>query len=95
MMVEGVSPDLPIVDARVVVMCPAGNTDYRLVVKETPLGVRFPSLATVEDVVRATLKTPRTFAILAQEDVVVALRGGPLAQHLKPWLDYHRVRYGW
>lgn len=95
MMAEGVSPDMPIEDARVVVVCPAANTDYRRAVKETPLGRQFPSLGTVEDIVQATLKTPQSFATLAQEDVVAALRGGPNAKRLMPWLDYHQLRYGW
>lgn len=95
MMAEGVSPSLPIVDARVVVVCPEANTDYRHVVRATPLGKRFPEAITVEEVIRNTLKDPRTFAVLAQEDVVAAVRNGPLALRLEDWLDYHQTRYGW
>lgn len=95
MIEEGVSPDMQVADARVVVVCPSANTDYRHVVRETPLGRRFPSLDTVEEAVRATLKTPDSFVTLAQEDVVAALRRGPLSDELKPWLDYHQARYGW
>lgn len=95
MMAEGVSPNLAIADARVVVVCPAGNVDYRHVVRATPLGLRFPAAMTVENVIQNTLKDPRTFAVLAQEDVIAGLRMGGLATQLDHWLDYHQTRYGW
>jgi len=95
MLAEGVTPDLQVTDARVVVVCPAANQDYRQPVEETPLARRFPQSATIEDVVRATLRTPKAFSVVAQEDVVAAFRAGPLDASLEPWLEYHRVRYGW
>ena len=95
MVAEGVTPALQITDARVIVVCPAANLDYRQAVEETPLARRFPRATTVEEVVRATLKAPEAFSVVAQEDVLAALRDGPLAGSLEPWLEYHRVRYGW
>lgn len=95
MMSSGVSPALPLVDARVVVVCPADNLDYRNVVKRTPLAQRFSGADTVEEIVHHTLKDPRTFTVIAQDDLVAHLRRGALAAQLRDWLGYHEVRYGW
>lgn len=95
MMLDGVTPDLPVTDAKVIVICPKANHDYRRAVPETPLCRRFPSLRQLEEVVHATLNDPSVFAVAAQEDVVAALRSRPVAECLKPWLDYHEARYGW
>ncbi len=95
MLVEGVSPDMPVTEARVVVVCPTANQDYRRAVRTTPLSRRFPQMHTVEDVVRATLRDPDVFGTVGQETVVSELRASPLAPQLKDWLAYHRSRYGW
>ncbi|MCC6158872.1 MAG: hypothetical protein IT350_12540 [Deltaproteobacteria bacterium] len=95
MMEEGVTRDLRVDEARVVVACPAANDDYRRIVKKTQLARRFPHLDMVEEVVRATLKEPGRFSIVAQENLVATLRASTLAPSLAFWLDYHRERYGW
>ncbi len=92
---KGVSPDTPVDEARVVVVCPEANADYRRAVSSTPLSRRFPQLATVEEIVRATLRDPSVFETVGQETIVDRLRAGPLAPQLRAWLAYHRVRYGW
>ncbi len=92
---EGVGPDLPISDARVIVMCPEANHEYREVVRTTPLGLRFSELKTVEDVLKATLKTPDSFSIVAPEDVLKTLGADRLSPSLKAWTRYHRGRYDW
>ena len=95
MLREHVAPDPPICDTRVVVVCPQANHEYREVVRTTPLGQRFPTLKTVEDVVRATLKAPRSFSVVAPEVLFEALRGGNPSPSLTAWTEYHRQRYGW
>jgi len=91
----GLAPGMPVVDARVVVVCPAANTDYLDAVASTPLARRFPGLGTVAEVMQATLRAPEGIAAVASEHLVAGLRAGPTAPGISAWLDYHRVRYGW
>jgi len=95
MLVEGVTEALRVDDMRVVVVCPTANDDYRRVVPTTPLGLRLPNGSAVREAMRAGLKDPRRLDVIAQDQVVARLREGPLAADLKPWLDYHALRYGW
>ena len=95
MVASGVTPTLPVDEARVVVVCPEANLDYRNVVRTIPLGQRFLELETVEDVVRATLVDPPSFAVVSQDEIIRQLRGDPSVLDLENWLEYHRVRYGW
>ena len=95
MLTNGVAPDLPIDEVRVVVVCPAANVDYRTVVKTTPLAHRFPQFDTVEDVVRATLSDGRLFSAVATEEIIAKLRRSVIAPDIERWLEYHSARYGW
>jgi hypothetical protein len=95
MLQEGVTDSLRIDDARVIVVCPTANHDYRNLVLTTPLGRRWPAGTTVQTAMRAALKEPRRFEVVAQDDLVAGLRRGPLAEQIRPWLDYHELRYGW
>lgn len=92
---HGVTRDLKVDEASLVVVCPAANEAYRQVVRRTPLGKQFPAMNTVEEIMRATLKRPERFSMPSQEQIVAHLRRGPLAQALAPWLAYHQRRYGW
>lgn len=95
MLTEGVTEALRVEDVRVVVVCPTANDDYRRVVPATPLGRRSPGGATVRDAMRVGLRDPRRLDVVAQNELVVHIRRGPLSDALKPWLDYHALRYGW
>lgn len=95
MLTEGVTEALRVEDMRVVVVCPTANVDYRRVVPATPLGRRSPAGAAVRDAMRVALKDPRRLEVVAQDELVARLRSGPLSGRLKPWLDYHALRYGW
>ncbi len=95
MVASGVTPTLPVDEARVVVVCPEAHLDYRNVVRTIPLGQRFLELETVEDVVRATLVDPPSFAVVSQDEIIRQLRGDPSVLDLENWLEYPRVRYGW
>ena len=92
---SGFAPGMPVRDARVVVVCPAANEDYRLAVASTPLARRFPALPTVERIMQATLHDPRDLVIVDSEMLVQALRASPVAPDIGGWLDYHALRYGW
>ncbi len=92
---SGVAPGLAVVDARVVVVCPAANVDYARAVASTPLARRFPGLCTVGELMCATLRAPDGIALAASERIVAGLRASPSAPAISDWLDYHRVRYGW
>lgn len=91
----GLSPAVRVEDARVVVVCPAANTEYRRAVRSTPLAKRYSSLSTVEEVVRATLRDPADLTVVASESLVAALRASEQAPSLDAWLRYHPDRYGW
>lgn len=95
MLTEGVTEALRVEDVRVVVVCPTANDDYRRVVPATPLGRRSPEGTTVRDAMRVGLRDPRGLDVVAQDELVARLRSGPLSDELKPWLDYHALRYGW
>lgn len=95
MLARGVTPDLQIDEAKVVVVCPAQNTDYRQVVRTIPLAQRFPELDTVEEIVRASLTNRISFTVASSEEIVDKLRSGNFARALNEWLEYHRCRYGW
>lgn len=92
---NGVTPELQVDEASVVVVCPEANMAYRELVSRTPLARRFPGMATIQEVMRAVLKRPERFAMLSQEQIVAQLRSARLAPELEPWLEYHRHRYGW
>ena len=95
MLANGVTPNLLVDEAKVVVVCPAENTDYRQVVGTIPLARRFPDLGTVEEIVRATLTDQNSFSMVAPEEIIGKLRSGSLAGDMKEWLEYHKTRYGW
>jgi hypothetical protein len=92
---SGLSPDTQVADARVVVVCPDANADYRRAVRTTPLARRFPALSSVEDVMRATLRNPDDLAVASSEALVGALRASEQAVSVATWLSYHHERYGW
>ena len=95
MAASGVTPTLRVDEARVVVVCPEGNLDYRNVVRTTPLGQRFPEYDTVENVVRGTLVEAASFSVAAQDEIIRKLRTNTVGLDLENWLEYHQVRYGW
>ena len=62
----------------------------------SPSAQRFPGLATVEQVVRATLRTPQRFAVTSPEQAFTSILDH--AEHDNPvaaWAAYHHSRYGW
>lgn len=86
--------ELEISDYVVAVVCPEENTKYRKTITSPKLRARFPTARNIEEVVNCSLREPRRFRMLSQAFLLsaVAATGD---QKLKPWLDYHRERYGW
>ena len=82
-----------VTDAKVVVVVPDGNSEYRKRLTSPPLAERFPQHGTVSDVMRATLKDPdATFAAVCPSALVEAVehRCGSAASS---WAAYQRERY--
>ena len=91
--------ELDVDEAKVVVVVPEQNVDYRRVsdgLKTTspPLTDRFPDLETVESTMRAVLKNPDAhFDMVAPHTLVdTVCRERPVEAAL--WAEYWRERYG-
>lgn len=84
-----------IAEAKVVVVCPNDNIEYRNRVTSPPIAAGCTSSSSVEAVMKSALKDPSMFEIVSQETLTSALRNSGLSRDLDPWLDYHALRYGW
>ncbi len=91
----GFTQSLRVDEAKVVVVCPRGNTDYRRVASGTKMASAYPDSDLVIDVVRANLKDPSRFEMVAPERIVSLLRQSDDSGDLTEWLTYHQDRYGW
>ena len=88
--------ELGVTDAKVVVVVPEGNSDYRERITSPPLAKRFPQHKTVSDVMRATLKDPdAAFASVCSSALVAAVeRKCGSNDAARDWSAYQRERYG-
>ena len=87
--------ELGVCEARVVLVVPDGNAEYRDTITSPALRAAFPNATTVEEVTRATMNAPdRDFAVVSQHAIaeVVRARCGEAVRH---WSEYHLDRYGW
>lgn len=87
--------ELGVSEAKVVLVVPDGNVDYRCSMTSPTLSAAFPDAATVEEIARAAMIAPdQDFAVVSQQAIaeVVRARCGEAAQ---PWSQYHLHRYGW
>ena len=91
--------ELHIDEAKVVVVVPELNVDYRRVsdgrkITSPPLVDRFPDLETVESIMRAVLKNPGgQFDMIAPHNLVDAVCREYPAETAS-WAEYWRERYG-
>ena len=87
--------ELDVVSAKVVVVVPSENSDYRERITSPPLAKRFPHHRTVSDVMRATLEDPdSTFASVCPSVLVDAVeRECGSDSEAQEWLAYQRGRY--
>ena len=82
-------------EAKVVLVVPDENTDYRENINSPALGAMFLDATTVEEVTRAAMNVPnRDVAVVSQHEIgeVIRARCGEAVQH---WSEYHHERYGW
>ena len=87
--------ELDITDAKVVVVVPEGNSDYRERITSPPLAERFPQHKTVSDVMRATLKdSDATFASVCPSVLLDAVERKCDSDATRDWVAYQRERYG-
>jgi hypothetical protein len=84
-----------VTDAKVVVVCPEGNDDYRNTITSPALKKRFPHLTTVDAVVGAALRRPSDFAMTSPEALIAAIRKCGAASGSTDWLAYQNERYGY
>ena len=82
-------------EAKVVLVLPDGNDEYRRSMTSPALHAASPDAATVEAVNRAAINGPdRDFGVVSQHAMAECVRArcGGAVQH---WSDYHFEQYGW
>jgi len=81
--------------AKVIVVCPQENREYRERITSCPLAARLPENATLEAAAKSLLKDPEGLAMISPEQLgAAAVKSIPNAK-LADWYAYHRERYGW
>jgi len=81
--------------AKVVVVCPEGNNDYRKTITSPALSKRFPNAASVEEVVKSALQQPTCFSITSPEILVASVQKSGAKEPASDWLAYQCERYGY
>lgn len=84
-----------ITEAKVVVVCPEGNNDYRKTITSPALRERFPSAGSVEGIIHAAIREPASFKLSSPEKLVAAVRKSSAAEAVSKWLAYQQERYGY
>ena len=82
-------------EAKVVVVCPEGNDDYRKTITSLALRERFPNAGSVEEIIHAALRNPATFRLTSPENPVAVVRKSSTAGAVSEWLAYQQERYGY
>lgn len=82
-------------EAKVVVVCPEDNQDYRQTVTSPGLIKCFPNAKTVETAFQATLRNPGSFRMTTPERLVDAIRQSNANGMVSEWLAYQHERYGY
>ena len=87
--------ELDVTDAKVVVVVPEGNSEYRERITSPPLEKRFPQHKTVSDVMRATLKdSDAAFASVCPSVLLDVVERECDSDATRDWVAYQRERYG-
>jgi hypothetical protein len=81
-------------DARVVVVCPRENVEYRDRITSPGLRKQFGESGTVGAVVSRLTRNPGFFRSSSQEELLRGVRAAGL-KGLDDWLRYQAQRYGW
>ena len=86
--------ELGVSEAKVVVVVPECNSAYRERITSPALARRFPTIRTVEEVVRETLTVPKkAFATVSTETLVDAV-ASECGDASSDWIAYQQERYG-
>ena len=80
-------------EAKVIVVCPVENEEYRDVITSPELVVRFPRAASVEEVLEEVWRDPNAVVMTTQADLLDAVRSANIAP-LSDWAEYQEARYG-
>ena len=85
--------ELGVCEAKVIVIVPKSNTAYREKITSRPLKDKFPTLRTVEQVVKTTLKREEDFKAFSYSTIVDAVES-ECGAAAADWAKYIRERYG-
>lgn len=80
-------------EARVVVVCPKGNTSFRDKVTSADMSSSYPG-CDLETAVREQLVSPNLFTVLDAEDLFVAITQSVQSSSVDEWSSYNSDRYG-
>ena len=87
--------ELGVSEAKVVLVVPDGNAEYRHTITSPALRAAFPNATTVEEVTRASMNAPELdFAVVSQHAIGKAVRA-LCGEAVRDWSEYHLDRYGW
>ena len=84
-----------VAEARVAVVCPSENVQYRERITSPPLRTRFPESRSVEEVAKRLWRDPATFRMTTPEALSRAVRNVAKGGSLQGWMTYMSERYGW
>lgn len=82
-----------IASAKVVVICPEDNVDYRTRVTSPALRAKLGETSTLEGAIRSLLKSPADFIMAAPEKIASEMRRS-MGAKLPRW-THLKSRYGW
>ena len=81
--------------AKVVVVCPEGNREYRDRITSPELAARLPAGAGLEKAIRSLLKNAEGFVMTSPQHLAAAVVGSIPDTNVTDLYVYHRDRYGW
>lgn len=79
-------------EARVVVVCPKENTDYRETITSPALHEKFPDAKSVSETMKKLVRDPRMIRCTTQHELADAVRAEEIGA-LRGWSDYMAARY--
>ncbi len=87
--------ELNVTQAKVVVVCPEQNREYRDQITSPKLADRIPNHTTLESAVKFLLKDPDGFTMTSPEKFGAGINKTITCPAITDWFYYHIERYGW
>jgi hypothetical protein len=81
--------------AKVIVVCPEDNREYRDRITSPELANRLPAGVGLGTAVRSLLKDPEGFSMTSPEALARGIRQRVSSATITEWFEYHSERYGW